>query len=58
MKALTMGIATALTASVAAWTMASDRVEAVLQNSFVAKNQATMDRLERDVVQTLSLIHI
>ena len=52
MKALTMGIATALTASVAAWTMASDRVEAVLQNSFVAKNQATMDRLERDVVQT------
>ena len=52
MKAQTMGIATALTASVAAWTMASDRVEAVLQNSFVAKNQATMDRLERDVVQT------
>ena len=52
MKALTMSIATALTASVAAWTMASDGVEAVLQNSFVAKNQATMDRLERDVVQT------
>jgi sulfur-oxidizing protein SoxX len=52
MKALTMGIATALTASVAAWTIASDGVEAVLQNSFVANNQATMDRLERDAVQT------
>ncbi|MFL2503236.1 MAG: sulfur oxidation c-type cytochrome SoxX [Luminiphilus sp.] len=52
MKALTMGIATALTASVAAWTMASEQVEAVLQNSFIAKNQATLDRLERDAVQT------
>ena len=52
MKVLTMGIATALTASVAAWTLAADEIEAVLQNSFVAKNQATMDRLERDVVQT------
>ena len=52
MKVLTMGIATALTASVAAWTLAADEIEAVLQNSFVAKNQATMDRLERDAVQT------
>jgi sulfur-oxidizing protein SoxX len=51
MKALIMGMAIALTASVAAWTMASDEIEAVLQNSFVAKNQATMDRLERDAVQ-------
>ena len=32
--------------------MASDEIEAVLQNSFVAKNQATMDRLERDAVQS------
>ena len=47
-----MSIATALTASVAAWTIASGGVEAVLQNSFVANNQATMDRLERDAVQT------
>ena len=52
MKALTMGITIALTASVASWTMASDGVEAVLQKSFVAKSQATMDRLERDAVQT------
>ncbi len=52
MKALTMGIATALTASISAWTMASDGVEAILRNSFVAKNQPTMDRLERDAVQT------
>ena len=52
MKALTMGIATALTASISAWTMASDGLEAILRNSFVAKNQATMDRLERDAVQT------
>ena len=52
MKVLTMGIATALTASMAAWTLAADEIEAVLQNSFVAKNQATMDRLERDAVQT------
>ena len=52
MKALTAGIAIALTSSVAAWTMAADEIEAVLQNSFVAKNQATMDRLERDAVQT------
>ena len=52
MKALTTGITIALTASIAAWTMASDGIEGVLQNSFVAKNQATMDRLERDAVQT------
>ena len=52
MKALTMGIAIALATSGAAWTMAADEIEAVLQNSFVAKNQATMDRLERDAVQT------
>ena len=51
MKALVTGITLALTASVAAWTMASDEIEAVLQISFVAKNQATMDRLERDAVQ-------
>ena len=69
MKALTVGITIVLTASLAAWTMASDGIEAVLQNSFVGKNQATMDRLQRDAVQTacsaprgmpldLSLIHI
>ena len=52
MKALTMGIAIALATSGAAWTMAADEIEAVLQNSFVAKNQATMDRLERDAAQT------
>ena len=52
MKALTTGMTIALTASIAAWTMASDGIEGVLQNSFVAKNQAIMDRLERDAVQT------
>ena len=52
MKALTVGITIVLTASIAAWTMASDGIEAVLQNSFVDKNQATMDRLQRDAVQT------
>ena len=52
MKALTAGITIMLTASMAARTMAADEIEAVLQNSFVAKNQATMDRLERDAVQT------
>ena len=52
MRALTTGITIALTASIAAWTMASDGIEGVLQNSFVAKNQATMERLERDAVQT------
>jgi hypothetical protein len=36
----------------ATWTKASDGIEAVLQNSFIANNQATMDRLERDAVQT------
>ena len=51
MKALTVGITIVLTASLAAWTMASDGIEAVLQNSFVGKNQATMDRLQRDAVQ-------
>ena len=52
MKALTVGVTTTLIASLAAWTMAADEIGAVLQNSFVAKNQATMDRLERDAVQT------
>ena len=52
MNALTKGITIALISSVAAWTMAADEIEAVLQNSFVAKNQATMDRLQRDAVQT------
>ena len=52
MKALVTGITIALAASVTAWTMASDEIEAVLRNSFVAKNQATMDRLERDAVQS------
>ena len=52
MKALITGITIALTASVTGWTMASDEIEAVLQNSFVAKNQATMDRLQRDAVQS------
>ena len=47
-----MGITIAITASVAAWTMAADEIEAVLQKSFVAKDQATMDRLQRDAVQT------
>ena len=51
MKALTKGITIAITSSVAAWTMAADEIEAVLQNSFVAKNQATMERLQRDAVQ-------
>ena len=53
MKALITGITIALTASVATWTIASDDIEALLQNSFVAKNQATMDRLERDAVQAV-----
>ena len=52
MKALIAGVTIALTASLAAWTMAADDINAVLRNSFVAKNQATMDRLERDAVQT------
>ncbi len=52
MKALTAAITTIFTASLAVWTIASDEIEAVLQNSFVAKNQATMDRMERDAVQT------
>ena len=52
MKALTAAITTILTASLAVWTIASDEIEAVLQKSFVAKNQATMDRMERDAVQT------
>ena len=52
MKALTVGVTTIVIASLAAWTMAADEIGAVLQNSFVAKNQATMDRLERDAVQT------
>ena len=52
MKALTVGVTTIVMASLAAWTMAADEIGAVLQNSFVAKNQATMDRLERDAVQT------
>ena len=52
MKALTAAITTILTASLAVWTIASNEIEAVLQNSFVAKNQATMDRMERDAVQT------
>ena len=52
MKALTRGIVITLISSVAAWTMAADEIKAVLQNSFVAKNQATMDRLQRDAVQT------
>ena len=52
MKALIAGITIALTASISAWTTAADETEAVLQNSFVAKNQATMDRLQRDAVQT------
>ena len=51
MKALIAGITIALTASISAWTIAADEIEAVLQNSFVAKNQATMDRLPRDAVQ-------
>ncbi len=51
MKALTKGIIIAVTASMAAWTTAADEIEVVLQNSFVAKNQATMHRLERDAVQ-------
>jgi len=52
MKALVTGITISLTVSVTSWTMASDEIEAVLQNSFVAKNQATMDRLQRDAVQS------
>lgn len=52
MKCLTVGITIALCASMATWTKASDGIEAVLQNSFIANNQATMDRLERDAVQT------
>ena len=52
MKALIAGITIALTASISAWTIAADEIEAVLQNSFVAKNQATMERLQRDAVQT------
>ena len=53
MKALIIGTTIAFTASVATWTIASDDIEALLQNSFVAKNQATMDRLERDAVQAV-----
>ena len=52
MKALVTVITIALTASVTAWAMAFNEIEAVLQNSFVAKNQATMDRLQRDAVQS------
>ncbi len=52
MRGLTAGIVIALSASIAACTMAPDDIELVLQNSFVAKNQASMNRLERDAVQT------
>ena len=52
MKALIVGVTTIVMASLAPWTMAADEIGAVLQNSFVVKNQATMDRLERDAVQT------
>ena len=52
MKALIVGVMTIVMASLAPWTMAADEIGAVLQNSFVVKNQATMDRLERDAVQT------
>ena len=52
MKALITGITIALTAIISVRTMAAEEIEVVLRNSFVAKNQATMDRLERDAVQT------
>ena len=52
MKSLTVGITIAFTTSMATWTVASDGIETVLQRSFVANKQATMERLERDAVQT------
>ena len=35
----------------ASWTIASQDIAAVLESSFVAKNQATMARLQQDAVQ-------
>ena len=52
MRFSSVAVTVALGASTAAWTIASDDIENVLQNSFVAKNQATMERLERDAVQS------
>ena len=52
MRFSSVAVTVALGASTAAWTIASDDVENVLQTSFVAKNQATMERLERDAVQS------
>lgn len=50
MKNLIYGITITLITGTATWAAAGD-IEAVLLGSFAAKNQATMDRLERDAVQ-------
>ena len=40
-----------LSLAAASWTSAADDIAAVLESSFVAKNQATMARLQQDAVQ-------
>ena len=40
-----------LSLAAALWTSAADDITAVLESSFVAKNQATMARLQQDAVQ-------
>jgi len=53
MKVLITGVLVTLGASVASWTIASDDIQAVMQSSFVTKNQASMERLQQDAVQSV-----
>lgn len=51
MRFVGAAIIVGLSLATAAWTMASEDITAVLEGSFVAKNQATMARLQQDAVQ-------
>ena len=42
-----------LSLAAASWTSAAEDIAAVLESSFIAKNQATMARLQQDAVQEL-----
>ena len=53
MKVLITGVLVTLGASVASWTIASDDIQAVMQSSFVTKNQASMERLQQDALQSV-----
>ena len=53
MKGLITAVLVTLGASVASWTIASDDIQAVMQSSFVTKNQASMERLQQDAVQSV-----